>query len=148
VLLGGYLGGWLAAGEAWGLRLDAQALQEKGGSLGCGVVAVLPEHRCGVVEASRILGYLADQSARQCGPCVFGLRAIAEATRRLAAGASRADDLVRLRRWSGEIAGRGACGHPDGAGGFLRSALAVFGDEVALHAERRSCTAGVASGAA
>ena len=34
-------------------------------------------------------------------------------------------------RWSGQLAGRGACRHPDGAVGLLQSALRVFGDEFA-----------------
>ncbi len=141
VLLGGYFGGWVAAGEAWGLPLDAAALRAGGHAIGCGVVAVLPEERCGVVETARILAYLAEESARQCGPCVFGLRAIAAAVDRIASGAAEPDDLERLRRWSGEIRGRGACHHPDGAAGFLLSALRVFGDDVAHHQRHGVCAA-------
>ena len=133
VLLGGYFGGWVAAGEAWGLPLDAAALRAGGHSIGCGVVAVLPEQRCGVVETARIMSHLSAESARQCGPCVFGLRAIAAAVDRIATGTAEPDDLERIRRWSGEIRGRGACRHPDGAAGFLLSALRVFGDDVAHH---------------
>ena len=133
LLLGGYFGGWVAAGEAWGLPLDAAALRAGGHSIGCGVVAVLPEQRCGVVETARIMSHLSAESARQCGPCVFGLRAIAAAVDRIATGTAEPDDLERIRRWSGEIRGRGACRHPDGAAGFLLSALRVFGDDVAHH---------------
>jgi NADH:ubiquinone oxidoreductase subunit F (NADH-binding) len=139
VLLGGYFGGWVAAEAAWGLPLDAPWLRSRGLSLGCGVVAVLPAERCGVVETARILTYLAGESARQCGPCLFGLRAVAEVTSRIAEGTSAPQDLERIRRWSGELSGRGACNHPDGAAGFLLSALEVFGEEFALHHERRRC---------
>ena len=63
---------------------------------------------------------MAGQSAAQCGPCVFGLRAIADATARVAAGQPGArTTLPRLERWSEQIAGRGACRHPDGAVGQL-----------------------------
>jgi NADH:ubiquinone oxidoreductase subunit F (NADH-binding) len=142
VLLGGYFGGWVGAAEAWTLPVDAGALSERGHTLGCGVVAVLPEHRCGVVETARILRYLAEQSARQCGPCVFGLRAIAAAVTRIAEGAAEAGDLARIRRWSGELRGRGACRHPDGAAGLLLSALRVFPEDFRHHHELgRCCTA-------
>jgi NADH:ubiquinone oxidoreductase subunit F (NADH-binding) len=140
VLVGGYFGGWVAAGEAWGLPLDAAELRTRGHSLGCGVVAVLPEHRCGVVETGRIMAYLAEESARQCGPCVFGLRAMAAAVSRIATGVAEADDLERIRRWSGELRGRGACHHPDGAAGLLLSALRVFAEEFVHHHERGRCS--------
>ena len=105
------------------------------------MVAVLPEHRCGVVETARILSYLADQSARQCGPCVFGLRAIAAAVGRIASGGAEAADLERIRRWSGELNGRGACHHPDGAAGMLLSALRAFPEEFRHHHELGRCSA-------
>ena len=37
------------------------------------------------------------------------------------------------------MAGRGACHHPDGAVRLVRSALAVFGEDVAAHAAGRPC---------
>jgi NADH:ubiquinone oxidoreductase subunit F (NADH-binding) len=83
---------------------------------------------------------MAGQSAAQCGPCVFGLRAIADAIARLATpGAAAGDDLQRLVRWSGQLAGRGACKHPDGAVGLLGSALRVFADEFTRHERGRTC---------
>lgn len=105
------------------------------------MVAPLPVDRCGVAETARIVSYLAGQSAGQCGPCVFGLGAIAETLRRMAMGLSRAEDLARLDRWSAELPGRGACRHPDGGAGLVRSALSVFADDFAHHQTRRECTA-------
>ena len=45
VLLGGYFGTWIAAGDAWELPLDPAALRERGLSFGSGVVAALPVER-------------------------------------------------------------------------------------------------------
>ena len=129
VLLGGYFGSWVGAGEAHDLRIDSAGLRATGRSLGCGVVWVLPEAASPVAETARVVRYLAGESASQCGPCFFGLRALADACERIAAGSSHGQDLEHLRRWSDEVAGRGACRHPDGAVGFLRSALQVFHDE-------------------
>jgi NADH:ubiquinone oxidoreductase subunit F (NADH-binding) len=142
VLIGGYFGGWVASSQAWGLTIDADRLRKQGHSLGCGVIAVLPAGRCGVVETARILGYLAHESARQCGPCTFGLRAIAATTGRVAALSSTDGDFEHIQRWAGLLTGRGACRHPDGAAGLLASALRVFAGEFRRHEHEHSCSAG------
>ncbi|HVC41872.1 MAG TPA: NADH-ubiquinone oxidoreductase-F iron-sulfur binding region domain-containing protein [Candidatus Saccharimonadales bacterium] len=140
VLLGGYFGGWVESTTAWGLPLDADSLRQLGYSLGCGVIAVLPSGRCGVVETARILAYLAHESARQCGPCTFGLRAISATAGRVAGLASAPGDLEHMQRWAGLLAGRGACRHPDGAAGLLASSLRVFAREFSLHGHDRRCS--------
>jgi NADH:ubiquinone oxidoreductase subunit F (NADH-binding) len=60
--------------------------------------------------------YMAGQSAAQCGPCVSGLRATADVTSRIANGRGTSDNLARR---VGQLAGRGACRHPDEAVGLL-----------------------------
>jgi NADH:ubiquinone oxidoreductase subunit F (NADH-binding) len=133
VLLGGYFGAWVRADEAWGMPLDAVRLRQRGLSLGTGVVSVLPNRACGVCETARVMRYLAAESSAQCGPCFFGLRALADACTRIAEGRSGLDDVERLRRWARQVRGRGACRHPDGAVGFLSSALEVFWSEFEQH---------------
>jgi NADH:ubiquinone oxidoreductase subunit F (NADH-binding) len=118
-------------------------MRARGLAHGCGVVHFLPAESCGVEATARILAYLASQSARQCGPCVFGLSAIATATQRLANQAPHADDLDRIVRWSAQLAGRGACHHPDGAVILVRSALQLFADDFAAHQRRRCRTVSV-----
>jgi NADH:ubiquinone oxidoreductase subunit F (NADH-binding) len=140
VLLGGYFGGWLSSDRSWNLALDPLPLREAGSAFGAGVVAFLGNDRCGVRATARIMGWMAGQSAAQCGPCVFGLRAISDASTRLAANQPERDDLERIERWSRQLAGRGACRHPDGAVGQLLSSLRVFGPEWELHQRRRPCS--------
>jgi NADH:ubiquinone oxidoreductase subunit F (NADH-binding) len=147
VLLGGYFGGWVESTVAWGLALDHDLLRQQGYSLGCGVIAALPSGRCGVVETARILAYLAHESARQCGPCTFGLRAISAATGRVASLTSSDGDLEHIQRWAGLLTGRGACHHPDGAAGLLGSALRLFAGEFVLHGEHRRCSGTVSTAA-
>jgi NADH:ubiquinone oxidoreductase subunit F (NADH-binding) len=139
ILLGGYFGRWAPADSAWDLAYDPAELRAAGLTAGCGVIRVLGAAECGVETTSQVMAYLAGQSAAQCGPCVFGLRAIADATERLARGMSRDDDLARIERWGGQLVGRGACRHPDGAAGFLASALLTFSDEFQRHARTRRC---------
>jgi NADH:ubiquinone oxidoreductase subunit F (NADH-binding) len=121
------------------LRLDNAELKASGTSLGCGIIAVLPQSACGLVETSHMLRFLALESAGQCGPCVFGLAAIANAFDRLAQGTGEASDLDCLRRWASQIANRGACHHPDGALRLLNSALRVFAADIEWHLRGDEC---------
>lgn len=141
VLLGGYFGTWVPAAEAWNLPLDDKELTRHGAGLGCGVILVLPAASCGVAESARILRYLAGESAGQCGPCVFGLDALASTLERAAWGRADGSDLDRLHRWASQISHRGACHHPDGAVRLLGSALRVFERDLTLHLVRQPCRA-------
>lgn len=156
VLAGGFGGAWLPLPSATGLALTPEDLRAAGAALGVGMLLVLPERACGVAETARVLRYLAGESARQCGPCMFGVPAVAADFRELAAGRStgwlpgglvggpaRATDggavLDRLKRRLGVVPGRGACGHPDGASRLAASALRVFEADVRAHAAGRPC---------
>ena len=141
VLLGGYFGSWIDADDAWQLPLDTGALAAHRASLGCGVVAPISSGACGACETAKIMRYLAVESASQCGPCFFGLRALADACDRLTGSRGQPDDLDRLHRWAYEVGGRGACRHPDGAVSMLQSALRVFELEFWRHATGRECRA-------
>jgi NADH:ubiquinone oxidoreductase subunit F (NADH-binding) len=133
VLLGGYFGAWIEMDQAKDLPLDPVALRTRGLSFGCGVVGVLPRSHCPVCETAGIMRYLAGESSAQCGPCFFGLRALADACSRIADRGANPDDLHRLQRWTADVRGRGACKHPDGAVMFLQSALTTFAHEFATH---------------
>ena len=133
VLVGGYFGSWVDFERGLDLPLDPAALRRHGLNLGCGVVGIISSRSCGVCETARIMRYLAGESSAQCGPCFFGLRALADACSRIAERGTNADDLARLHRWTAEVRGRGACHHPDGAVTFLQSALSTFGREFAAH---------------
>lgn len=139
-LLGGYFGSWLPGSRFTDMPLDAHRLRaEQGASFGCGILAVLPEHGCGIVEASRILSYLAGETAGQCGPCVNGLGDLSKAMARVAGSQAAPTDIDRIERWSAMVRGRGACHHPDGAVGQLASALEVFSDHLAVHLAGYRC---------
>lgn len=144
LLVGGYFGTWVESARAFTLRLAREDLRSVGCSLGSGVLIALGESACGLHESARVIEYLAEQSAGQCGPCVFGLRAIADSFTALADGVAHQRERDRILRWSTEVRGRGACHHPDGAVRFVESALNVFGDEIDWH--RRSHCNGVPAG--
>jgi len=139
VLVGGYGGSWLPWHVAAHLPLEHRALQTAGAGLGAGVVAPLPAQACGLTETAAVVDYLATAGARQCGPCLFGLRAIADLLLDLARGNGGPGHLRRLRRYTGLVTGRGACHHPDGVVRLVGTALITFQDDVDEHARRRRC---------
>jgi NADH:ubiquinone oxidoreductase subunit F (NADH-binding) len=130
LLIGGYFGTWIPGDSVMTLPFSSQGL---GIGLGAGLIVAFPASACGLVETARLARYLAAQSAGQCGPCKFGLPAIAHELEMLAEG--RPVRINDLRRWLVEVDGRGACSHPDGAARQIRSALDVFHFEVDRHLE-------------
>jgi NADH:ubiquinone oxidoreductase subunit F (NADH-binding) len=137
VLLGGYHGTWLTAAEAASARMSRADLAAFGASPGAGVVVALAHGSCGLAEISRVMRYLARESAGQCGPCLNGLPRIAAQARSLAFDGTDRGAVAELQRLSALVVGRGACHHPDGSMRFLGSGLRVFAGEVELHLEGR-----------
>jgi NADH:ubiquinone oxidoreductase subunit F (NADH-binding) len=141
VLIGGYCGTWHDGQAVAGLPLTAAGLRDAGASPGAGIVHVLPAGSCGLAETARILRFLASHGAQQCGPCRFGLPAIADDFAQLAAGWPAAGVLDRLSRRLGVISGRGACRHPDGAVRLAASAMSAFASDARAHAAGHPCPA-------
>lgn len=138
VLVGGYFGAWLPADVAWQLPLTHRDTRSAGGALGAGIIVALPETSCGLAETARVVRYLAAEGAGQCGPCVFGLPALADALAELAYQGS-AGSARRIELLAGLVAGRGACKHPDGVAQLAGSALDAFLSDAVLHEERGPC---------
>jgi NADH:ubiquinone oxidoreductase subunit F (NADH-binding) len=138
LLVGGYFGTWIDAAHNLDTPLADAALRPLGAALGARTLAVLPQGACGLAETARIARYLAGESAGQCGPCVFGLPALAQALDSVASSATGVRQaLARVPALSAQIARRGACSHPDGVLRLVQSALRVFAPEVERHLGRR-----------
>jgi NADH:ubiquinone oxidoreductase subunit F (NADH-binding) len=139
VLVGGYFGAWLDAETAADTPLTHRGLRAAGGALGAGIVVALGPDRCGLAETAHVARYLAAESAGQCGPCLNGLPALADAVQRLALGGWDERLAPAIDRWLDVIPGRGACRHPDGATRFVLSALRVFRTDVEQHRRHGPC---------
>lgn len=141
VLLGGYAGTWVPGERAWVSPLDATRLAGSGTPLGCGLLGVLGPGRCGLAEAARLMAWLSDERAGQCGTCALGLPAVAERLTSIADGTQRRRrEIHRIVALGETIAGRGLCGLPDGAVGMVESALTTFSEELRHH-RRGRCSA-------
>lgn len=138
LLLGGYGGTWTRADPA-ALELDETQLRAAGLTLGPGLVFALPASVCPVAEVAGVVRFMAGESAGQCGPCRFGLEAIAGALMDLCTDSPRGDELAWIKRWAAMVNGRGACAHPDGVARFTASALTAFAAEFEDHARHGRC---------
>jgi NADH:ubiquinone oxidoreductase subunit F (NADH-binding) len=125
VLVGGYHGAWTTDLSA---PLAPGAIPP-----GAGVLRVLASGRCGISAAAPIAAYLAQQSARQCGPCVNGLPRMATVLERIARGDRDPALAHEAARLAALVTGRGACHHPDGTARMVLSTLDVFAADVAAH---------------
>jgi len=129
-LVGGFHGSWATWPTLANARISVPHLAALGTPLGAGVLLVPDAETCPVELTSRIVAFLAGQSAGRCGPCHNGLPALAAAVHDVATGrggAERAGQLAELVR------GRGACAHPDGTVRLVRSLLGTLPHEVAEH---------------
>ena len=148
LLVGGYFGAWLPVEAASTVPMTHAGLKAAGGALGAGIVIALPADACPIAETARVVRYLAEESAGQCGPCLFGLPALADALASLAySGGSRGsggsggrdpgiDDIAALIPL---IEGRGACRHPDGVTQLVRSLLTAFPADAHWHQWQGAC---------
>lgn len=135
VIVGGLAGVVLAADTAWSGEWSTRWLAPAGGRLGAGVVHVLDPAVCPVGALSAWLDYAAGESAGQCGPCMFGLPALADDWRAIASGSAGGGAAYdRLRGRATALAGRGACRFPDGVAGLVLSAVQGLGSHLATHA--------------
>jgi NADH:ubiquinone oxidoreductase subunit F (NADH-binding) len=141
LLIGGYFGAWLPAETAWRVPLCHAALKAVGGAMGAGMLIALPVSSCGLAETARVIRYLAGENAGQCGPCMFGLPALADAMADLAYQGGRGRAMERAATLAGLVEGRGACRHPDGAIQLARSALLAFEADALWHDHRGPCAA-------
>ncbi|PYI69028.1 hypothetical protein CVV68_04330 [Arthrobacter livingstonensis] len=136
VLVGGYHGRWVRpAGMVLSAGVGAVGSVRSGVIVrpGAGVLHVLGAGRCGLAATAGMVQYLAGESARQCGPCMFGLPALADVMTRLAAGTGGTGLVREVERLAALVSGRGACHHPDGTVQLIHSALETFADDVRWH---------------
>ena len=97
LLVGGYFGAWLPVQAAWRVPMTHASAQAAGAALGAGIVIALPASACPLAETARVVRYLAEENAGQCGPCMFGLPALADALGSLAYGGGRDGGAARSR---------------------------------------------------
>lgn len=140
-LTGGYGGAWASPDALLAARWSPDDVAATGGVIGAGILFLHAAERCGVSELARVARWMAGESAGQCGPCRFGLPAIADDLDALTGSPTTSDTHDALQRHLAMTTGRGGCRLPDGLVRFVGTGLTVFADAVAAH-RAGSCLAG------
>ena len=126
-LIGGYAGTWIRRRQAAALRLSRAGLRPFGAALGAGIVVALPEQRLPGRRGrprSGVDGRPERRPVRALRP-----RAGRRSPTRWPACARGKPPTERCPTSAAgreQISGRGACAHPDGAVGFVASALSTL----------------------
>ena len=138
LLLGGYAGQWVGP-EQIETPIGGAGPSGRGDGLGAGILFALPQSACAVAEVAAATRWLQRQSAGQCGPCIHGLGAIADALQGLCERGDRQGAYRQVEHWCDLVTRRGACALPDGAASFVTSALRVLRPEFDDHAQHGAC---------
>lgn len=131
-LVGGYFAGVMGR-SMLDVPLDYDAVAAAGSGLGCGAITVLTDRVCPVAVSAGVMAYFARENAGQCGSCFNGTAAMSAVLDALQHHQAEESDVERLRKWSGFLRGRGACGTLDGATNVAARLLREFPEQVSAH---------------
>jgi NADH:ubiquinone oxidoreductase subunit F (NADH-binding) len=145
-LTGGYGGAWVKTDELIDTPWAPDAVANTGGVIGAGILWAFDDQHCGIRELEAVARWMAGESAGQCGPCRFGLPAVADDLALLLTAQADHEALSELNQRLPLIQGRGGCKHPDGTARFISSGLHAFHEELAHHLHGR-CTARITESA-
>ena len=122
--------------------LDPTDLRQAGRAFGCGVVSFLGERRAASGSRHRSWTSWPGRAPRSAGRACSACAPSPTRRRALRTAVPVTTTCIGSAGWSETLAGRGACRHPDGAVGLVRSALRVFDAEFGRHQRNRRCVTG------
>lgn len=120
VLMGGWFGGFLR-GDRGDLGCCYEEVAATGSGLGCAAITLFGADDRLIEVAAELGAWFERESARQCGVCRNGTRAIRDTLRKVADGDPNPDHTANLARWGDQLVHRGACAFLDGAATLARS---------------------------
>ncbi len=126
-VVGGPSSGILPAAEL-DVQLRPGMLHSSGVVMGAGGITVFDASASPATVALKLAEYNAAESCGKCTPCREGTPRIAEALRRVAAGAGKASDIQDLRDLSEIVGAASLCGLGQMAGNPVNSLLHFYGD--------------------
>jgi len=135
----------LTAEEAWGVKLDYEALAMAGSMLGSGGVIVIDESQCMVKLLQVLARFYHHESCGQCTPCREGCGWIEKILDRLEEGKGSAKDVDLLYSVAEGMLGRTICPLADAMAMPVMSFVKKFRAEFDAHAAGRCCPADAAA---
>ncbi|GAB7002579.1 NADH-ubiquinone oxidoreductase-F iron-sulfur binding region domain-containing protein [Nocardioides sp. AN3] len=141
VLMGGWFGGYLR-GDRASLRCCYQEVRDAGSGLGCAAITFVSGSDDVLRTAADLGEWYEQESARQCGVCRNGTRAIRDTLRSVADGDPNPDHRANLARWGEQLVRRGACAFLDGAATLARTVAEELEQTPSVFQQRRDPTEG------
>lgn len=138
VLIGGAAGAFLPP-EELDVRLDFDSLAERAAALGSGAVLVMDESACMVDILSSVLRFFRHESCGQCVPCRSGTDVLVRLIGSLQIGAGRLHTLDQMVHIVDAMRAASLCPLGQSVALPVRTALAAFRDEFAVHLDGRPC---------
>jgi NADH-quinone oxidoreductase subunit F len=116
--------------SALSLRLDYDAMQAAGGTLGSGAVVVMNSktNMAGVLDVS--MRFFAEESCGQCFPCRYGTRQLNYMTQRILNGTGKQNYLTLMQDTGEVMKATSFCPFGKSVSTPLNSLLKYFGDEL------------------
>ena len=139
ILLGGYGGAWVSPETFAELAVSEKSARRAGATLGAGVVALLPARSARWPKSPTSRVTWRGRAPGSAGPASMASPSWPTPwsdSRTVGGAVPRPEHILEMCNL---VEGRGACRHPDGVARFVRTALKVFAEEVAMHQRRGPC---------
>ena len=132
--------GFLTA-DALDAPIDRAAMKERGTSLGCGGVSLVEAGQCVACRAAEIAAFFMAAQCGQCPPCRMETNTLSAILKRLTGGEEVGDYQAQVGKIAAFTRGKGKCSLIEMAAAPIESALRLFPEDFAHHAERGTCPA-------
>ncbi|MBM2809759.1 MAG: dehydrogenase (quinone) [Chloroflexi bacterium] len=138
VLPGGPSSGFLKPVDL-DVAMDRKALQERGSTLGCGVLRVIEEGQCIVEIVDEIAQFFARESCGQCPTCMMATGTLSRIIGQIQKGSGAQALLDQIPKLGAFAKGKGFCSLITMPIPPLTSAIALFPEDFAYHIEHHVC---------
>jgi NADH-quinone oxidoreductase subunit F len=125
--------------SALDLAMTYDGVKAAGSGLGCGGVSILEEGGCAVERVLEIARFFKREQCGQCPPCRMETNTLAAVLEKVHAGAEAGEYVAQAEKIAAFARGKGNCSLIEMAAAPVLSALRLFPDDFAHHAEHGRC---------
>ena len=125
-------------GSALDVAMTHEAVREAGSNLGCAGLSIVEEGSCVVERTIEIADFFMREQCGQCPPCRMETNTIAAVLKKVCA-AQAGDYRAQIDKIATFTRGKGNCSLIEMAAAPVQSALSLFPEDFAHHAEHGMC---------